>query len=291
MRCRFPRLVSDGSPGGLYVPCGRCMECRINKTTDWATRIWCELPYYDKASFITLTFDDAYMDDPSVCKRDLQLFFKRVRKMFPIDLKQFSCGEYGSTTFRKHYHAIVLGVDFKPWVLVGYNEKHNPIYNSDSLSKLWPFGFATVDEVTDADIKYVTGYIRKKLSGPAADVYRDLGVQPPFQLQSKGIGLRYALDNQSYLDRNLFIVVNGQKRPVPKYMARKIGLCDPIPDVGFSPLYLKAKEIVQKRSEQFEKSVYKDMYKYDFLYFNDVRRQAAVDHDAYMDLNDSRNVL
>lgn len=185
-----------------------------------------------------------------LCIRDLQLFFKRVRKMFPIDLKQFSCGEYGPSTMRKHYHAIVLGVDFKPWKLHGYRDGH-PIYNSDILSKLWPFGFATVDEVNDQDIKYVTGYIRKKLSGPAADVYKRDGLEPPFQLQSKGIGLRYSVDNSVVLYRDLFLRVNGKIRRIPKYMARKIGLNEPLPDVGFLLCSLRLRRLFAKDLKSF----------------------------------------
>lgn len=291
MRCRHRVWITDGvHPGGMFVDCGRCIECRINRTTDWATRLWCELPYYSTSSFITLTFDDDHYDDPSLQVRDLQLFYKRVRKMFPVELKHFSCGEYGPQTMRKHYHAIVFGVDFKPWKLQGYRDGH-PIFSSDLLAKLWPFGFNSVDEVTDADIKYVSGYIRKKLSGPAAAVYRNLGLRPPFQLQSKGIGLRFANDNLSSLYRNLFLVVNGKRRRIPRYMARKIGLCDVIPDVGMSPMQLKAQEIIEKRSEQFRNSFYADMYDYEFQYNRDSRIQAAVDHDAKEAIYGSRDVL
>lgn len=67
--CRFPSHVKDDHGMVHCVPCGRCIECRINRTTDWATRLWCELPYYDKSSFITLTFDDVYMSDASLHKR------------------------------------------------------------------------------------------------------------------------------------------------------------------------------------------------------------------------------
>lgn len=289
MRCVSPVTVYDG-PSGISVPCGSCMACRINRTSDWSTRVMCELSYYDRSSFITLTFDDEHFGHPSLSKRDLQLFFKRVRKMFDVDVKYLACGEYGPTSMRKHYHAIVLGVDFKPWVVVSHKDGH-PIYTSESLSRLWPFGFVTVDEVNEQDCNYVAGYIRKKLTGAMSNVYTDSGLEPPFQLQSKGIGLRFALDNRDRLSHDLCIRSKGVPKPIPGYMKRKIGLCDPIPDIGMSPMQLRRLEISSSESEKFEKSIYSDMYDYEFLYRNAARRQKAVDLKSSSELFDKRDKL
>ena len=73
--------------------------------------------------FCTFTYDDdhvprSYYPDPetgeaipslTLCKRDFQLLMKRIRRRFPDDhIRFFACGEYGSQTFRPHYHAIVF---------------------------------------------------------------------------------------------------------------------------------------------------------------------------------------
>lgn len=292
MRCLFPRYVSDGvHPGSISVPCGRCRACRVNKTTEWSTRVLCELPYFGCSSFITLTFDDSHYGDPSLSKRDLQLFFKRVRKMFPdSECKYVACGEYGPSTMRKHYHAIVLGLDFKPWSLHHYENGH-PIFVSDSLSALWPFGYSTVDEVNESDINYVAGYIRKKLSGPAASVYRDSGLLPPFQLQSKGLGARYADDHCDRLASDLCIYKNGRARSIPRYMKKRIGLCDVIPDVGLSPMQIKALEISSKNSDEFASSRYCDLYDYEFLYRRDARLQKNVELESKEQLFAARDKI
>ena len=84
-----------------------------------------ELQYHDSAYFVTLTYDDfhipkAYYPDPetgevhtsyTLCKRDFQLWMKRLRKKFSDDkIRFFACGEYGGQTKRPHYHAIVFGL-------------------------------------------------------------------------------------------------------------------------------------------------------------------------------------
>ena len=67
-------------PHGLDVPCGRCEACRRNKAQEWSIRLLHELKYFDKASFITLTYDDDHLPkNRSLDKNDFQLFFKRFR--------------------------------------------------------------------------------------------------------------------------------------------------------------------------------------------------------------------
>ncbi|MDX8558692.1 hypothetical protein OZ663_18615, partial [Elizabethkingia sp. HX CGY] len=43
--------------------------------------------------------------------RDFQLFMKRARKLQEKKISYFLVGEYGSQTFRPHYHAIVFDVE------------------------------------------------------------------------------------------------------------------------------------------------------------------------------------
>jgi hypothetical protein len=46
-------------------------------------------------------------------KRDLQLFFKRLRKAYPdVKLRYFACGKYGEQFARPHYHVILFGKSF-----------------------------------------------------------------------------------------------------------------------------------------------------------------------------------
>ena len=44
----------------------------------------------------------------------------------------------------------------------------NPIYTSEVLSKLWPFGFSSFGELTFESAAYVARYVMKKITGDAA---------------------------------------------------------------------------------------------------------------------------
>ena len=137
------------------IPCGYCDGCRIDRSREWANRCMLELQYHDSAYFITLTYNDdhvpvSYYADPetgeaqeslTLCKRDWQLFMKRLRKAFPDDqIRFYACGEYGSQTFRPHYHAIVFGLhlhDLVPVQDVQRGELGYQYFSSESLQRCW----------------------------------------------------------------------------------------------------------------------------------------------------------
>ena len=205
MQCNHQKLLHGGTVKQMMVPCGQCIACRINRTQEWAVRIMHELGYHDNASFLTLTYEDTKIPIfSSVVKKDLQDFIKRLRSRHVGQLRYFACGEYGDKTGRPHYHAIVFGLP----------------QDEDLVRSVWGKGHVMVGNVTFESARYVTGYIQKKLSGKEAPiVYQDR--EPPFQLQSSGIGRKWAEDNKSYLMRNEYITIKGKPFPVPRYY-RKI---------------------------------------------------------------------
>lgn len=111
MQCTKPVFLARE---GLNVPCGKCMACRIARSREWTTRLIHELSYWDKASFVTLTYDNEHLpSDNSLSVRHWQLFMKRLRKQVePLKIKYFASGEYGDKFGRPHYHAIIFGLDF-----------------------------------------------------------------------------------------------------------------------------------------------------------------------------------
>lgn len=130
----------------LDIRCGRCLGCRIQKAQDWALRCRLELAEHRHAAFTTLTYDDAHLP-PTLQKRDLQLFFKRLRRSSAEPLRFFGCGEYGETTHRPHYHAIIYG---------------RSIADAEEIERTWGQGHARTVDVTIASINYVAGYTAKK---------------------------------------------------------------------------------------------------------------------------------
>lgn len=147
------------------IACGRCIGCRLDRSLQWAARCVHEAQMHDENCFITLTFDNKFIDENGSLKvSDFQKFMKRLRKMIaPKKVRFFHCGEYGAKFSRPHHHACLFGYDFSDKVL--FSEKGgNKLYVSPQLMKLWPFGFSTVGAMTFESAAYVARYVLKKWS-------------------------------------------------------------------------------------------------------------------------------
>ena len=237
MVCIKPITLSSG----ITVPCGHCMSCRVNYTSAWKLRLLYELSNWDKALFLTLTYDDLHLPgDLSIHKKELSAFFKRLRSELDYDgkgkIKFYACGEYGEKgglvrngthagkfVKRPHYHAIVFGMS--PY---SEEDKEYIINAWQHRCEDWQFDRSrgvkcAIQPVCSEDIGYVTGYVQKKLSG-------DMGKQeygdkePPFSLMSKGLGLEFALQNADRLRKNGFTYMNGHKICLPRYYRDKLGI-------------------------------------------------------------------
>lgn len=177
---RFKSGVMPGETAYMFVPCGKCLACRASKAKEWTYRLHTELSSWNgRASFLTLTYDDEHLPyvhvfndrfhfgfaSPTLRKKDFQDFMKRLRKRLGIKCKVFYCGEYGETTLRPHYHVIFFGAS--PTEL-----------SSELLSEIWGNGFVSVGTLTTESIRYVAGYVQKKL-----DYEDELAPEqePPFQ--------------------------------------------------------------------------------------------------------------
>lgn len=151
MKCKSPFFVKDQK---ILVPCGKCLSCRINKRSAWTGRMILELQSHSYAMFLTLTYSDENLPDPPyISKRELQLFFKRLRKACGNHkLRYYACGEYGEGKGRPHYHAIVYG-------LSSSSEEHRKL-----VSDSWKFGFVYFGDASMRSMQYVAGYVAKKLN-------------------------------------------------------------------------------------------------------------------------------
>ena len=240
MNCINPKkLQPKGHPETITVGCGKCLSCRIARRKEWSTRLWHELAYHDKSVFLTLTYSDVHLpDNESLRLRDLQLYFKRLRKVLgKRRIKYFACGEYGSDKDRPHYHAIIYGVG------LDRNDKR-------IMRECWPYCDWTVESikrksfgvVTPKSINYVAGYIHSKLSGKMAiEQYDETGREPVFRLISQGIGKQFALDNQEQIRENMCITQFGSKLTIPRYYINKLELdTEPLKDAS---IYVEAETV------------------------------------------------
>lgn len=234
------------------VPCGTCVGCTISKSKDWANRCMLELLYHESSYFLTLTYNDAhipksfYVDEytgevfepATLLKKDFQDFMKRLRKRFSnCELRFFMCGEYGSKTFRPHYHAIIFGLKLNDLVYYKRSDNGDAYYTSQSLQDTWsiynrktgeyePLGHVVVGKVTWETCAYTARYVMKKSDGVNKKFYSDMHISPEFTLQSRkpGIGFRYfyehAEDIYKYKYINLSTDKGGKQFFPPKYFDR-----------------------------------------------------------------------
>lgn len=208
------REAPDAAP--LALPCGGCLGCRTSAAQSWALRCHLELHEHPSAVFTTLTYDEDH-EPPTLSKHHLAAFLKRLRtnarrKTTPAMARRvrfFASGEYGETTGRPHYHAILYGLNTNDEKL---------IQNS------WQQGYTRTDVVTPARIAYCAGYTSKKIGfkrekrervdPETGEVYE---WQPPFIQMSRnpGIGGEARKYTESW---RAYAVLNGTILPVPKYL-------------------------------------------------------------------------
>nr|UCS96111.1 MAG: replication initiation protein [Microviridae sp.] len=212
MDCIHPIILKTGP-----VPCGRCLACLSNKRQQWAFRLSNENRFSKISYFITLTYDDEHLPmcrgHPSVSKRDIQLFLKRLRKLiYPATIRYFICSEYGPKTFRPHYHGII------------FCSSEN-CECAEAISRAWRMGFVQIGTVSEASISYVAKYCVSEAMLPKYLCLKDV---KPFTLSSRrpGIGFNYLTESMvNYYRSNMqsFAVrENGIKVALPRYYKDKL---------------------------------------------------------------------
>lgn len=243
MKCNYQtRVFVDKYKKYMDLPCGKCFECLHNRRQEWTTRLIAEHQTSSSSCFLTLTYTDQnipYGDDrPTLCKRDLQLFLKRLRRDLEynwciisengesvlkrlkrrsnykmLKIRYFAVGEYGSRTSRPHYHMILFNYPFN------IRLKSDNILFTKLVRRAWKNGNIHIGTTTEKSIGYTAGY----LFGKGDDVE---GRQDHFMLCSRrgGIGFKYLEDNFDKLSEKVSteIMIKGNKRVMPKYYINKL---------------------------------------------------------------------
>ncbi|AJK28310.1 putative replication initiation protein [Eel River basin pequenovirus] len=150
------------------LPCGQCIGCRLEKSRQWAMRCMHEASLHDDNCFITLTYNDENLpENGSLDVSHFQKFMKRLRERIGVSIRFFHCGEYGDTTLRPHYHALIFGYDFPDKTLWSIRNG-NRLYVSPFLDKVWKKGHTSVGSLTFESAAYVARYAMKKVTGEQA---------------------------------------------------------------------------------------------------------------------------
>lgn len=225
----------------LLLPCRKCVGCRLDHSREWANRILLEQLYHQESWFLTLTYDDEHLPPAfpvdlatgeilsvhaTLVKSDLQKFFKRLRFNSGQQLRYYACGEYGSKTYRPHYHCIVFGLNLPDLKPLRQNFGGDPYYTSEFISKCWPFGIHVIGRVTFETSAYVARYtVKKATHGFTKDYYFKAGIVPEYQTMSlrPGIGYQYYVDHPEIFEYSYFSVTTptgGVRMTSPEYFRK-----------------------------------------------------------------------
>lgn len=164
--------------------------------------------------FLTLTYDDNH-NPIKLNYRDIQLFIKRLRKIYKdFKIKYFYCGEYGETTFRPHYHMIIYNLPIYDLKKQSVNRMGDILFKSDFLANVWKNGFVSIGRLSLRSASYVARYTLKSTG-------TDEGLRV-----SKGFGKEYFLDNMDeIIAKNYVKIANNVSKTfvtssVPKYFLK-----------------------------------------------------------------------
>lgn len=229
------REVKNARP--IRVPCGGCLGCRMDRRREWAIRCVHEAQMHEASAFVTLTYDDDHLPPGGTLNyKHFQGFMHRLRKAQAKrsgpKLRFFMCGEYGETTWRPHYHALLFGLEVPDLKNPKRTGASHYIYQSEWLDALWKRGLTWTGEVTYESAGYCAGYALKKVTGKRAKEYytktdQETGevfaLVAPFARMSlrPGIGAewhkKYSKTDVTPHDR---VVLDGREMPTPKYYDR-----------------------------------------------------------------------
>lgn len=222
----------------MPLPCGKCPECKARRVSGWSFRIMKEAERSSSAFFLTLTYDPEHcpVDENGMMtlhKPHLQSFFKALRKVNYTKIKYYACGEYGSNSWRPHYHVILFNADLA--TLVGKGVAFNMLRRQipmdgkyPAVCDSWKYGHVTVGVLNEATAAYTLKYISKpsRIGGHGAWDKR----LPEFSLMSKKLGDNYLTaetkkwhkQRGKLVERVYLTEKGGKKIAMPRYYKDKI---------------------------------------------------------------------
>ena len=176
--CLYPRLIDNpkyraNKKNGGNVPklkdarvklvpvgCGKCIECRKKKASEWRVRLMEEIKGDNTGVyFVTLTFNneswiklaegiklEGYELDNEIAKKGIQMFTDRWKKEFKKRPKRWFVTELGqNNTERIHIHGMIW-TDQSPGI----------------ITKKWKYGHTYIGEyVNEKTVSYIVKYLHK----------------------------------------------------------------------------------------------------------------------------------
>lgn len=211
-------IVKGVETGYMPFPCGKCPACVRRRVSGWAFRLNKQSEQSNSAHFVTLTYNDEHIKKTkngfeTLVKKDVQDFFKRLRKLTKQKISYYAVGEYGDTGERPHYHIIL------------FNANPKIVENAWKLNDI-TFGNVHFGDVGDASVGYTLKYISKDKKIPQ---FNGDDRQKEFALMSKGLGAGYLTDNmvkwhtKGNIENKVYLPLkDGKKAAMPRYYKDKL---------------------------------------------------------------------
>lgn len=205
----------------LYVPvgCGKCMECKKQKSRQWQVRLQEDIRINKNAQFVTLTFNnesiqklskeiqglEGYERENEIAKLAVKRFRERWRKKYGKSIRHWLVTELGHQgTENIHLHGLLWTNEIK------------------EIEKKWQYGYIWTGEyVNEKTINYITKYINK-----TDQLHKEYN---SITLTSAGIGNNYINRHDSTLNKyqkektkETYTTRQGIKINLPIYYRNKI---------------------------------------------------------------------
>lgn len=201
MACYNPYKLKDKHPHtgeDVFVPCGKCVDCRKRLISGWSFRLMQEEKQSDSAYFVTLTYDTQHVpitrnNFMTLDKVDVQHFMKRLRYHSPKTekpIKYFAVGEYGSKGMRPHYHLILFNAQpefiVKAWSRAVRDDAGKLVLDeNDEVRRISLGNVFFGHDCHEAAAGYCLKYMYKDAKIP---MHRNDDRIPEFRLMSKDLG-------------------------------------------------------------------------------------------------------
>lgn len=192
----------------LQIPCGTCLYCLKRKRSEWSLRLIYEILSHTESTFVTLTFDDFYLEKfKDDYKKPIKLYIDRLRKKIGFRPRYFFISEYGEDdryTRRFHFHGIIFGTSRE---ILSYSVQRS----------LWKYGIADTGYVDFRTANYLTKYMLKMQNNEKPILMCSNGIGASF-LNNSNVTLKY-LNNYDPINVVYFY---GRYYPLPSYYKRKM---------------------------------------------------------------------
>lgn len=212
-------ILKDARTAIVPIGCGKCMECRKQKSREWRVRLAEDIRTNTNGKFITLTFKteklqelakdihnlSGYELDNEICTKAVKYFRERWRKRTGKSIRHWLISELGGERYEHvHLHGI-LWTDEPEWI-----------------SKTWQNGFVYIGtHVDESTINYITKYVTK-----TDKLHKEY---IPKMLTSQGIGKNYVNRGDSHRHaykgeetNELYKTKSGMQLAMPIYYRNKL---------------------------------------------------------------------